>query len=91
MATHMVTGPLAILKDATGKQRYYYAGTVLPEDLPADEVKRLVATGLVSKVDDPLTAEIDLGAPVVVDDEAPAAPTPAKPSRASAAKADDSK
>lgn len=81
MATHMVTGPLAILKDATGKQRYFYAGTVLPEDLPADEVKRLVATGLVSKVDDPLTAEVDLGAPVAVVDE-PAAPT--KPTRAAA-------
>lgn len=83
MATHMVTGPLAILTDATGKQRYFYAGTVLPEDLPADEVKRLVATGLVSKVGDPLTAEVDLGGAAVAVDEAPA---PAKPSRASAAK-----
>lgn len=51
MAAHVVTGPLAILTDATGKQRYYYAGTVLPEDLPAEEVKRLVATGLVAPVD----------------------------------------
>lgn len=50
MAGFEVTGPLAVVKDGTGKLRYYYTGAVLPEDLPAEEVSRLVAVGLVSEV-----------------------------------------
>lgn len=51
MASHEVTGPLAVVKDANGKLRYYYTGAVLPEDVPAAEVSRLAAIGLVSPVD----------------------------------------
>ena len=51
MASHEVTGPLAVVKDVNGKLRYYYTGAVLPEDVPAAEVARLTAIGLVSPVD----------------------------------------
>lgn len=51
MASHEVTGPLAVVKDVNGKLRYYYTGAVLPEDVPAAEVSRLTAIGLVSPVD----------------------------------------
>lgn len=46
---HLVSGPLAVVRDDTGKLRYYYQGTVLPEDLPAAEVDRLVDIGLVEE------------------------------------------
>jgi hypothetical protein len=47
----IVTGPLAVVTDATGKLRYYYHGTVLPPDLPAAELSRLTKVGLVGPVE----------------------------------------
>lgn len=64
MAEHVVTGPLAVVKDVDGKLRYYYTGAVLPKDVSADEVDRLVTVGLVSELDLPV---------VLVDVEKPAA------------------
>lgn len=58
MATHMVTGPLATVKDSAGKLHYYYTGAVLPEGTSTEELDRLTARGLVSRVADPLTAVV---------------------------------
>lgn len=42
-----VTAPLVIITDSVGKLRYYYEGTVLPDDLPAKEIERLREAGMV--------------------------------------------
>lgn len=47
--SHVVTGALAVVADATGVKRYYYQGTVLPEDLPSTELQRLTEIGLVAR------------------------------------------
>lgn len=58
MPTYLVNGPLAVIKDGAGKQRYYYGhGTSVPEDLPAEELERLEARGLLTKVDEPKAAQ----------------------------------
>lgn len=48
---HIVTAPLAVLADATGRKCYYYRDATLPEDLPAAEVARVVGIGLVAEVE----------------------------------------
>ncbi|MEV1295783.1 hypothetical protein [Pseudonocardia sp. NPDC049635] len=51
MGVYEVSGPLAVAKASDGKIHYYYHGSVLPPELPTVELDRLVATGLVRKVD----------------------------------------
>jgi hypothetical protein len=43
-----VTAPLVIVKRQDGSDLYLYAGSVLPDHVPAVEVKRLVDGGLVA-------------------------------------------
>lgn len=49
---HVVTGPLVIAKTAANELIYLYKDAPIPDDVPADEVQRLVDTGLVAKVDE---------------------------------------
>ena len=56
MATYVVTGPAVTVTDRAGKLRYYYADALLPGDVSAEQVARLVGRGLVAEVADPLTA-----------------------------------
>jgi hypothetical protein len=48
-----VVGPLAVIKASDGKLRYYYTGAQVPADLPATELERLAALGLLTEVDVP--------------------------------------
>lgn len=57
---HVVTGPLAVIRDDAGKLRYYYQGTQLPADLPEGEVARLVDRGLVVETPEDLEEYEDL-------------------------------
>ena len=43
----VVTGALAIVKEADGKVKYLYRGASVPESLPAEEVGRLTELGLI--------------------------------------------
>jgi hypothetical protein len=52
MAAHVVTSPLVIAKKEDGSDLYLYEGSELPDFVKADDVKRLVALGLVDKVAD---------------------------------------
>jgi hypothetical protein len=47
---HIVTGPLVITKKEDGSDLYLYENAVLPDHVSEDEIKRLVALGLVDKV-----------------------------------------
>ena len=76
MGGYVVVGPLAIVRDAEGKQTYCYFGAPVPDGTPAAEVQRLVATGLVAEAAD---AEL-VSEPVEV---AGAAGDPAGPSGSS--------
>lgn len=51
MASYVVVGPLVVARGADGKQRYLYKDAPMPDDIPAEEIKRLVATGLVADAD----------------------------------------
>jgi hypothetical protein len=53
---HIVTGPLVIAKKEDGADLYLYENAVVPEHVSADELKRLVALGLVEKVADGKTS-----------------------------------
>ncbi|WP_327029714.1 hypothetical protein OG989_04110 [Micromonospora sp. NBC_01740] len=43
----VVTAAVAVIKGGDGLQRYYYQGSTLPDELPKDEVQRLVDDGMV--------------------------------------------
>ncbi|MGH3693241.1 MAG: hypothetical protein ACRDRX_04445 [Pseudonocardiaceae bacterium] len=62
MAAYEVTGPAAVVTDQAGKVHYYYTGALLPADLSVDQVRRLTARGLISKVADPTPTDADLHA-----------------------------
>lgn len=47
---HIVTGPLVIVKKQDGSDLYLYENAVLPDHVGDEDVKRLVALGLVDKV-----------------------------------------
>jgi hypothetical protein len=47
---HIVTSPLVITKKEDGSDLYLYEGAFLPDYASADEIKRLVALGMVDKV-----------------------------------------
>lgn len=47
----IVTAPCVIARDSTGHDRYIYRGAPLPEDVPAKEVKRLQALGVLADAD----------------------------------------
>lgn len=76
MASNVVTGPLAIVRDDTGKLRYYYQGAVLPKDLPKHEIDRLVKAGLVGQEKE-LVAQADSDEPSTSVSSAPPVPEPA--------------
>lgn len=44
-----VTAALVVTKDRAGVDRYLYAGAPVPADIPADQVKRLRALGMVGE------------------------------------------
>lgn len=46
---YKVTGPLVITKKADGADLYLYHDSLLPDGVSADEIKRLVAIGLIGK------------------------------------------
>jgi hypothetical protein len=48
--TAIVSGPLVIAKKADGSDLYLYEDAILPDSVPADEVKRLVGLGLVREL-----------------------------------------
>lgn len=52
MSAYRVCGPLAVVKDSTGKLHYYYEGTVVPDGIPGEELERLAEAGLLEKVDE---------------------------------------
>lgn len=52
MSSYQVTGPLALVTDQTGKVRYIYNGSPVPEDIDDEQLDRLIGRGLVSKVDE---------------------------------------
>lgn len=62
MAGYVVTGPLAVVKDPAGKVRYFYTGAAIPGDISADQLERLTARGLISKVAAPTPIDEDLRA-----------------------------
>lgn len=49
--THIVTAPLAIAYKPDGSQLFLYQHSEVPENISDDEVKRLVTSGHVDKVD----------------------------------------
>lgn len=54
MTTHVVTAPLVIVRDETGAQQYHYRDAVLPSYVKTADLKRLVAEGLVARLEAPL-------------------------------------
>ncbi|ATO14681.1 hypothetical protein CO540_13285 [Micromonospora sp. WMMA2032] len=54
----VVTAAVVVVKGEDGLQRYYYQGSTLPDELPKDEVQRLVDAGMVSGEKE-LTAQPD--------------------------------
>jgi hypothetical protein len=52
--TYTVTAPLAVVRNSEqgGRQEYLYQGSPVPSYVSAEEIKRLVDDGLVSKHDD---------------------------------------
>lgn len=81
MAAYVVTGPLAVVRDSAGKLHYFYAGAVLPEHLPAEELKRLEGRGLLAKVAEPVAAKPQADPP---SDPAGDGSAPDRPSAAGA-------
>lgn len=49
-AAYKVTTPLVIAKGTDKRDVYLYADSTVPADVPADEVKRLLAGGFISRV-----------------------------------------
>lgn len=68
-----VTAPLAVVRDESGAQHYFYQGAILPAGLDGEHVKLLVESGVVSKVE----ASDDVDVP---DDAAKAKRAPARKS-----------
>lgn len=55
---YVVTAPCVVVRDTTGSLRYCYAGSPLPDGLPAEEIERQVQMGLVKEVA-ALTEDVD--------------------------------
>ena len=48
----VVTGALAVVKEADGRVKYLYRGASVPESLSTEEVERLTDLGLVGEASD---------------------------------------
>ncbi|MFE3196259.1 hypothetical protein ACFXHA_45190 [Nocardia sp. NPDC059240] len=79
----VVTSPLVVVADNSGRLRYHYAGTVIPEISRAD-AERLLADGLVAAVASPLSdVPVDEGQDDHDTDEGPVdVPDPDRPKQA---------
>lgn len=45
----VVVGALAVVRESDGKVKYLYRGADVPDNLPTDEVERLVELGLIGE------------------------------------------
>ncbi len=68
-----VVAALVAVKDPTDRLVYLYAGAIVPEYVPADEVDRLTGLGLVATSADKPSEESDAG-----DEPVKARPTRSK-------------
>ena len=48
---HKVASPLVSVKDAAGKNTYFYEGATVPDGFDKDDVERLVELGMLEKVE----------------------------------------
>lgn len=50
---YVVVAPVAVVRMSDGKTQYVYQGGAVPDEVPAEELERLAARGLLKKADGP--------------------------------------